>query len=260
MAQLPDPVTDNSELNSDKNVAETILAILASLYGDGFFKTADLFRKYVSGDERAVDVVGALQALTHRRGRFENAIALGQALGVLVDREVWVDGTKMRLCRGPRVASVTTWQVAGAANSNAKRPKTAQEGTQRGGGDPQHGKGSRGLKTHPIDLGIQTCTTRLQIGAKLIALALGTHSQRGGANCGEDGGGPHRAARAAGPAPGASPAAASDALPPAWNGPIDCKPSWHGVCEVCHTKLNGRVFWLGAASGHRACHIAKGYK
>jgi hypothetical protein len=134
---LPDPVTDNSELNSDKNVAETILAILASLYGDGFFKTADLFRKYVSGDERAVDVVGALQALTHRRGRFENAIALGQALGVLVDREVWVDGTKMRLCRGPRVASVTTWQIAGAS---VKRARTAQEGTQRVGSDPQHGR------------------------------------------------------------------------------------------------------------------------
>ena len=141
---LPDPVSDNSELNSDKSVSETVLSLLASLYGTAFFKTQDLYRKYVAGDEKASDAVGALQALTHRRGRFENAIALGQALGVLVDREVWVDGVKMRLCRGPRVASVTTWQVAGAANSSAKRPKTAQEGTQRGGGDPQHGKGSKG--------------------------------------------------------------------------------------------------------------------
>jgi hypothetical protein len=141
---LPDPVSDNSDLNSDKSVSETVLSLLASLYGATFFKTQDLFRKYVAGDEKAGEAVGALQALTHRRGRFENAIALGQALGVLVDREVWVDGTKMRLCRGPRVASVTTWQVAGAANSSAKRPKTAQEGTQRGGGDPQHGKGSKG--------------------------------------------------------------------------------------------------------------------
>jgi hypothetical protein len=141
---LPDPVSDNSDLNSDKSVSETVLSLLASLYGATFFKTQDLFRKYVAGDEKAGEAVGALQALTHRRGRFENAIALGQALGVLVDREVWVDGVKMRLCRGPRVASVTTWQVAGAANSSAKRPKTAQEGTQRGGGDPQHGKGSKG--------------------------------------------------------------------------------------------------------------------
>ena len=140
---LPDPVSDNSDLNSDKSVSETVLSLLASLYGTAFFKTQDLFRKYVAGDEKASDAVGALQALTHRRGRFENAIALGQALGVLVDREVWVDGVKMRLCRGPRVASVTTWQVAGAANSSAKRPKTAQEGTQRGGGDPQHGKESK---------------------------------------------------------------------------------------------------------------------
>jgi hypothetical protein len=130
---LPDPVSDNGELNSDKSVSETVLSLLASLYG-ARFKTSDLFRKYVAGDEKASDTVGALQALTHRRGRFENAIALGQALGVLVDREVLVDGVKkMRLCRGPRVASVTTWQVAGAANSSAKRPKTAQEGAQRAG-------------------------------------------------------------------------------------------------------------------------------
>lgn len=134
---LPDPVGDNSELNQDKNVAETLLAILARLYGDSLFKTADLFRKYVAGDEHAVDAAGALQALTHRRGRFENAIALGQALGVLVDREVWVDGTKMRLCRGPRVASVTTWQIAGAS---VKRARTAQEGAQRAGYGPQHGR------------------------------------------------------------------------------------------------------------------------
>lgn len=46
----------------------------------------------------------------------------------------------------------------------------------------------------------------------------------------------------------------------AWNGPIDCKPTWMGFCEVCRGKLYGRVFWLGKRVRHHKCHIAKGYK
>ena len=93
---------------------------------------------------------------------------------------------------------------------------------------------------------------------KLIALALGTHSQeeaRTAAKMAVDLIAQHglldRPQVRAPPPP---------TPPPAWNGPIDCKPSWLGVCEVCRTKLNGRVFWLGRRVGHRACHIAKGYK
>ena len=93
---------------------------------------------------------------------------------------------------------------------------------------------------------------------KLIALALGTHSQeeaRTAAKMAVDliaqHGLPDWPQVRAPPPP---------TPPPAWNGPIDCKPSWHGVREVCRTKLNGRVFWLGRRVRHRACHIAKGYK
>lgn len=43
---------------------------------------------------------------------------------------------------------------------------------------------------------------------------------------------------------------------PAWNGPVMCKPSWRGTCEVCGTKLRGSgiVYWLGKRVRHAACH------
>ena len=88
---------------------------------------------------------------------------------------------------------------------------------------------------------------------KLIALALGTHSQeaaRTAAKMAVDLIAQHE--------PLDRPQVR--APPPAWNGPIDCKPSWHGVCEVCRAKLNGKVFWLGRRVRHRTCHIAKSYK
>lgn len=91
---------------------------------------------------------------------------------------------------------------------------------------------------------------------KLIALALGTHSQeeaRTAAKMAVDLIAQHGLLDR-------PPDTRPTAPPPAWNGPIDCKPSWHGVCEVCRTKLNGKVFWLGRRVRHRACHIAKGNK
>lgn len=44
--------------------------------------------------------------------------------------------------------------------------------------------------------------------------------------------------------------------PETWNGPIMCKPSWHGSCEVCGSKLWDyvQVFWLGKRVRHAACH------
>lgn len=95
---------------------------------------------------------------------------------------------------------------------------------------------------------------------KLIALACSTHSQeeaRTAAKMAVDLIAQHglldRPQASAPPPPRQPP-------PVAWHGPIDCKPTWKGVCEVCRTKLNGRVFWLGRRVRHRTCHIAKGYK
>ena len=48
--------------------------------------------------------------------------------------------------------------------------------------------------------------------------------------------------------------------PAAWHGPIECKPTWKGTCEVCRGKLYGLVFWLGKRVRHRKCHVARGYK
>lgn len=43
---------------------------------------------------------------------------------------------------------------------------------------------------------------------------------------------------------------------PVWNGPVTCKPSWTGTCEVCGTKLRGSgiVYWQGKRVRHAACH------
>lgn len=131
-----DPLSDNSALNSDRENAEIALDRIGRLFGRDYFKSADLYRKYAAGDERAVEAAGAIQMLSHRRGRFDSPIALGQALGVLVDREVWVDGVKLHLCRGPKSASIGTWQVAGWP---AKRSGAAQE--PRSGTGEYPGKG-----------------------------------------------------------------------------------------------------------------------
>ena len=48
--------------------------------------------------------------------------------------------------------------------------------------------------------------------------------------------------------------------PAAWHGPIDCKPTWKGVCEVCRGKLHGRVYWLDKRVRHSKCHAAMGSK
>lgn len=122
-----DPVSDNSALDSDRVAAETILWQLGKIYGDEPWRAADLHRRYCEGDEKATEAVGAVQVLSRRRGRFESAIALGQALGVLVDREMYVDGIKLRLCQAPRIGGVTRYRVAGAANLHVKRSKTASE-------------------------------------------------------------------------------------------------------------------------------------
>ena len=43
---------------------------------------------------------------------------------------------------------------------------------------------------------------------------------------------------------------------PVWNGPVTCKSSWTGTCEVCGTKLRGSgiVYWQGKRVRHAACH------
>ena len=48
--------------------------------------------------------------------------------------------------------------------------------------------------------------------------------------------------------------------PAAWHGPIECKPTWKGTCEVCRGKLHGLVYWLAKRVRHRKCHVARGYK
>lgn len=46
---------------------------------------------------------------------------------------------------------------------------------------------------------------------------------------------------------------------PAWNGPIMCKPSWRGTCEICGTTLGTRiVYWQGKRVRHAACHRSHG--
>ena len=96
---------------------------------------------------------------------------------------------------------------------------------------------------------------------KLIALACSTHSQeeaRTAAKMAVDLIAQHGLLdRASAPPPPPPP---RQPPPVAWNGPIDCKPTWMGFCEVCRGKLYGRVFWLGKRVRHHKCHIAKGYK
>lgn len=44
--------------------------------------------------------------------------------------------------------------------------------------------------------------------------------------------------------------------PEVWDGPVMCKPSWRGTCEVCGTKLRDhvQVYWRGKRTRHAACH------
>ena len=96
---------------------------------------------------------------------------------------------------------------------------------------------------------------------KLIALACSTHSQeeaRTAAKMAVDLIAQHglldRPQASAQPPPPRKPP------PVAWNGPIDCKSTWKGFCEVCRCPLYGLVFWLGKRVRHRKCHVARGYK
>ena len=43
---------------------------------------------------------------------------------------------------------------------------------------------------------------------------------------------------------------------PVWNGPVTCKSSWTGTCEVCGKALRGSgiVYWQGKRVRHAACH------
>ena len=46
--------------------------------------------------------------------------------------------------------------------------------------------------------------------------------------------------------------------PPVWGGPVACKPSWTGMCEICRGKVCGKVYWLGKRVRHEACHAFVG--
>lgn len=92
---------------------------------------------------------------------------------------------------------------------------------------------------------------------KLIALAMSTHSEEEARTAA------HMAVRliAQHDLIGKPQVHAAPPPPPArWDGPIMCKPSWSGVCEVCRAKLRGKVYWQGKRVRHGACHAAKGYK
>lgn len=129
---LEDPLSDNAELNGDRHAAETALHVLGLLFGGGYFRSSDLFKKYVNGDERAVECVGAVQALTNERQPYRDPVRLGKSLGVLVDREVSVDGVQLRLVKGPRSGGVGTWQIAGWAAKGSGKPTESRSSGREG--------------------------------------------------------------------------------------------------------------------------------
>lgn len=93
---------------------------------------------------------------------------------------------------------------------------------------------------------------------KLIALAMSTHSEEEARTAA------HMAVRliAQHGLIGKPQVRAAPPPPPPvpWDGPIMCKPSWSGFCEVCRAKIRGKVYWQGKRVRHYACHAAKGYK
>lgn len=137
---LANPVEDNSHLNADKAAAEATLNFLGRLYGSSPWQAKDLFSKYLAGNDKAVEAVSSMQTLARRQRRFESPIALGQALGVLLDREMYVDGVKLFLCEAPKIGGVARYRVNGWPEMRAKGSGNAQETRSGGGVVPQHGK------------------------------------------------------------------------------------------------------------------------
>lgn len=137
---MPDPVSDNAELNADGQGYELVVQALAQIYGARPFTARQLFDMHANRDGRAMDVVGALCELT-KSVEPRSSAKLGRMLGAIVGREVVTSGRSVHLEKLGAVNGVVRYYVQGL-DINTTGSGSAQEARSGAGGGSGTGSGS----------------------------------------------------------------------------------------------------------------------
>ena len=137
---MPDPVSDNAELNADGQGYELVMQALGQIYGSRPFTARQLFDMHANRDGRAMDVVGALCELTKSADPRSSA-KLGRMLGAIVGREVVTGGRSVHLEKLGAVNGIVRYFVQGL-DINATGSGSAQEARSGAGGGSGTGSGS----------------------------------------------------------------------------------------------------------------------
>lgn len=83
--ELPDPVTDNSDMNFDVDALCLVIGELRRMFEDRAFRTREVLNRAERDDERAKEVCAAAATLTKRQTA-RSGIMLGQQLSALCDK------------------------------------------------------------------------------------------------------------------------------------------------------------------------------
>lgn len=140
---MPDPVSDNAELNADGQGYELVMQALAQIYGSRPFTARQIFDMHANRDGRAMDVVGALCELT-KSAEPRSSAKLGRMLGAIVGREVVTGGRSVHLEKLGAVNGIVRYFVQGL-DINAVGSGSAQEARSGAGGGSGTGSGSARL-------------------------------------------------------------------------------------------------------------------